>query len=51
MKKPMKCIGDADTLMKLKFYKLERELLVSCVPDADKYLSLLNEKQIDEIIA
>ena len=46
MKKPMKCIGDADTLLKLKLYKLDKDLLDNYVPDYEKIFNVLNEKQI-----
>jgi hypothetical protein len=44
MRKPMKCIGDADTLMKLKMFKVNKDWLHDSVPDSDKILNLLNEK-------
>ena len=50
MKKPMKCIGDADTLMKLRLYKVDREWLRESVPEAEKYMGMLNETQVKDII-
>jgi hypothetical protein len=32
MKKPLKCIGDADTLMKLKMYKVDKKWMDSYIP-------------------
>lgn len=49
MKKPLKCIGDADTLMRLGMYKVSKKWLNAYIPENDRILELLNENQVQEI--
>ncbi|CDW76479.1 transcription factor-like protein dpb-like [Stylonychia lemnae] len=51
MKKPMKCIGDADTLIKLEMYKVSQKWVEQVIPDSIPILKSLNEKQRYEILA
>lgn len=44
MKKPMKCMGDADTLMKLKLYKVGKEWMQAYIPESFKVMNLLSDK-------
>jgi len=46
MVQPMKCIGDADTLMKLKMYRVTKEWLDTKIPNSEKVLGLLDKRQI-----
>jgi hypothetical protein len=50
MKKPMKCMGDADTLMKLKLYKVDKEWMQTYIPEIQKTINLLTDRQIQEIV-
>lgn len=45
MKKPMKCIGDADTLLKLGFYKVSQEWFDCNMAEFKNVLKSLSEKQ------
>lgn len=44
MKKPLKCIGDADTLVKMELYRVNESWIRSNIPEQQKVLGLLNEK-------
>lgn len=50
MKKPMKCIGDADTLIKLGLYKVSEDFITHNIPEGDNILQCLNQRQRDEIL-
>lgn len=41
MKKPMKCIGDADALIKLKLHKVNKEWISKNLRDCNKIISML----------
>ena len=42
MKKPMKCIGDADTLIKLGLYKVSESFIYENIQDGENILKCLN---------
>jgi hypothetical protein len=41
MKKPMKCIGDADTLIKLGLYKVTEDFILSNIYEGENLLKCL----------
>lgn len=46
-KKPLKCIGDVDALMKLKFYRASKEWLKNYI--SERIMSLLPPEDLKEI--
>lgn len=45
MKKPFKCIGDVDALMKLKFYRVPQSWLESEIPPGcERIMSILTQE-------
>lgn len=51
MKQPLKCIGDVDALMKLKFYRAPQHWLMDQIPTGcERVLSLLSEAQRKSIV-
>lgn len=50
MKKKMKCIGDADTLIKLGLYKVTEEQIANIGPDFYSMFRCLSDKQKKEIL-
>ncbi len=51
MKKPLKCIGDADTLVKMEMYKVGENWMRANIPESHRILSLLNAAQKEQIIS